>query len=127
MPLRNFMTATATTERAPAMVSGKKGDPVTHLESVKIQPPMLPSAQGQHNIRQAIGLDGSAIQVFETYTESHSHTDDSVTVNQLPDIEEGDRLIEGGVTYVVKWAEPQAGTSSFGKTLMIYMIRDNRL
>lgn len=124
MPLKDFMTTTATTKRLPAISGGKRGDPVTHLEDVSITPVMLASATGTHAIRQAIGIEGTAIQVFEIYTESHEHTDDSSTVTQLPDIVVGDRVITGGVTYNVRWAEPQAATSSFGQTLIIYLTKD---
>lgn len=124
--LKHFMTATATTTRTPAVSGIKVGDAVTHLENVKVTPVMLSSASGQHAIRQAIGLDGSAVQVFEAYTESHEHTDDSVTVTQVPDIREGDRIIIDGVTYNVRWSQRQTATTSYGQTLMIYMTEDKR-
>ena len=126
MTLSAMMTATATTTRHPARSSGKIGNPVTHLESVSIVPIMLSSATGQHNIRQMIGLDGTGIQVFETYTESHTHTDDSVSVTQVPDIRAGDKLVTGGVTYHVYWCEQQPATSGFGATLLIYIAEDKR-
>lgn len=126
MTLSQFMTATATTERHPAMSGGKRSAPTTHLEDVSITPVMLPNAQGQHQIRAAIGLEGTAVQVFEIYTESHEHTDDSSTVDQMPDIEAGDRLVTSGITYVVRWAEQQPATTSFGATLLLYVTEDKR-
>jgi len=126
MSLSRMMTATATTTRLPAMVNDKIGDPVAHLASVKITPVMLASTTGQHQIRQAIGLEGTAIQVFECYTESHLHTDGGVPVTQVPDIEAGDRLVVGSVTYEVLWAEQQPATSGFGATLMLYITEDKR-
>lgn len=126
MTLSTFMTATATTTRPPAISGGKIGDPVTHLENVLVTPVMLSSATGQHNIRQAIGLEGSAVQVFECYTESHEHDDNSVTVTQMPDIKAGDRLAVGGVTYNVRWAEIQPATTSFAATLLLYLTEDKR-
>lgn len=126
MPLKDFMTATATTARG-TMSSGKRGDPTTHLQNVSITPPMLPSATGQHAIKQMIGLEGSAIQVWETYTESHQHTDNSVTVTQIPDIQVDDQLTVSGITYYIHWVEANSATSSFGKTLLIYMSQDKRV
>lgn len=126
MSLSRMMTTTASTQRTPAMSGGKKGDPVTHLQSVKITPVMLSSATGQHAIRQAIGLEGTAIQVFETYTQSHAHTDGGSPVTQIPDIVNGDRLVVGSVTYTVRWCEQQPATSGFGATLMVYITEDKR-
>lgn len=121
-----MMTATATTTRSPAMSSGKIGSPVANLESVKITPVMLSPTIGQHAIRQAIGLDGTAIQIFEIYTESHAHTDSSQSVTQIPDIIAGDRVVVGGITYNVRWAEQQPATGAFGATLLIYVTEDKR-
>ena len=125
MPLSNFMTATATTQRA-TLTNGKRGDAVTYLQSVKIAPIMLAPTRGMHAIRQAIGLDGTAVQVFETYTEAHTHTKNAASVIELPDIIAGDRLIIDGVTYNVRWAEAETATSGFGKTLIIYFTEDKR-
>lgn len=127
MPLRHMMTTTASTTRNPAISGGKIGAPVTNLTNLKITPVMLPSATGQHAIRQLVGLDGTAVQVFEAYTESHTHTDSSVSVTQLPDIEAGDRLVVGSITYTVKWAEQQPATlAGFGVTLLLYLVEDKR-
>jgi hypothetical protein len=116
------MTTTATTQRQ-VMASGKRGNPTTHLEQVKITPVQLPSADGQHNIRKAIGMDTVAV-VYECYTETHEHTDNSVTVNQVPDIQEGDRLIVGSDTYLVRFAEPQPATLSTKSSLRIILVKD---
>jgi hypothetical protein len=126
MPLNNFMTATATTTRNAAMVGGKRGDPVTHLENVKITTVMLPDINRVQTVRKAIGLDGTAVQIFEIYSESHSHTDDSVLVTQVPDIKEGDRVITGGITYNVRAAEVNPATTSFGATLLMTVTEDRR-
>jgi hypothetical protein len=126
MPLNNFMTATASTLRHPAIVSGKRGDPVTHLEAVKITPVMLADTKGVERITKAAGLEGSAVQIFEAYTESHSHTDDSSPVTQLPDIIAGDQLVIGSITYAVRWAEQQPATTSFGATLIVFVTEDKR-
>lgn len=122
--LRSFMTATATTTRRTNPTDGNFGSPVAHLANVKITPVMLPSAGGAHIIRQTLGLEGTAIQVFETYTEAHAHTDGGVSVNQLPDIVAGDRLSTNNVTYLVRWCEAQPATSGFTATLLIYLTED---
>lgn len=126
MTLSNMMTATATTTRLPLMVSNKIGDPASNLSGVKITPVMLPSASGQHQVRQAIGLDGTAVQMFEAYTESHAHVDSTVPVTQMPDIVASDRLTVGGITYNVRWVEQQPATGSFGATLLMYLTEDKR-
>lgn len=124
MTLSAFMTATATTQRMEAMTGGKRGDLSAHLSGVKVTPPMLPSATGQHAIRSAIGLEGTAMQVWECFTQKHSHTDDSVSVNQVPDILKNDRITIDSVTYVVRWAKENSLTSGFGKTLLMYLTED---
>jgi len=124
MTLSAFMTETATTQRMEAMVGGKRGDLEAHLSGVKVTPPMLPSASGQHAIRQAIGIEGAAVQVWECFTEKHAHTDGGVSVTQLPDILKNDRITIDSITYVVRWAKPNSPTSGFGKTLVMYLTED---
>ena len=125
MPLRHMMTQTASTTRHPATTAGgKRSTPVANLTNLKITPIMLSGATGQHAIRMAIGLDGAAIQVYETYTEAHAHTDSSVSVNQMPDIKVDDRLIVAGITYGIRWCEIQPATTSFGATMLIYITEE---
>lgn len=124
MTLRSMMTQTASTTRFGAIASGKRGTLAANLTNLKITPVMLSSASGQHQIRQAIGLEGTAVQVFEAYTESHAHTDGGVSVTQMPDIVIADRLIVGSVTYNVRWCEQQPATTSFGATLLLYLTED---
>lgn len=126
MPLLDMMTQTASTTRLPAKSGGKVGDPVTNLTNLKITPIMLDSARGTHQIRQAIGLEGSAVQVFEAYTQSHAHTDSGVSVNQMPDIETGDKLVVDGVTYHIQWAEKQPAGFVMPATMLLYIIEDKR-
>jgi hypothetical protein len=125
MPLRNFMTASATTLRA-TISSGKIGAPSAYLTNVLVQPPQLPSAEGQHAVRTMIGLEGSAGQVFAIYTESHTHTQSGGSVTKVPDIEVDDQITVGGVTYYIHWAEVNSATSSFGQTLLIYVTENKR-
>jgi hypothetical protein len=126
MPLRNFMTQTASTTRHPAMSSGKIGTPTSNLTNLKITPLMLMDTRSALSLQQAIGMDGTLGQIWETYTESHAHTDSGVSVTQLPDIREGDKLVVDGVTYHVQWANRQPATSSYGATLIIYVYQDKR-
>lgn len=126
MPLLDMMTQTASTTRLPAKSGGKVGDPVTNLTNLKITPIMLDSARGTHQIRQAIGLEGTAVQVFEAYTQSHTHTDSGVSVTQMPSIEVGDRLIANGITYNVQWAETQPAGLVMPATLLLYLTEDKR-
>ena len=126
MPLRNFMTQTASTTRNPAPAGSKVGEAVTNLTALKIMPLMLPDATSMHAIRQEMGLEGSDVQIWETYTESHAHTDSSVSVTQMPDIRKGDKLVIGSITYTVQWAKQQPATTSFGATLLLRIVEDER-
>lgn len=124
MPLRDFMTQTASTKRHPAKEGGKISAAVANLTNLLITPLMLPSASGQHAVRQVTGFEGTHVQFWETYTESHLHTDSGVAVTQLPDIVQGDFLVVSGVTYTVEWTEAQPATSGFGATLLLYVYED---
>ncbi len=126
MPLRNFMTQTASTTRNPTKAGGKVGAPVTNLTLLKIMPLVIPDATSMHAIRREIGLEGTAVQVYETFTESHAHTDSGTPVTQMPDIAIGDRLIVDSITYTVQWVKQQSQTSSFGRTLLLRVIEDER-
>lgn len=126
MSLGLMMTATATTKRHPAISSNKRGDPVTNLESVNVTPVMSPSTRGQQAIRAGIGLEGTAIQIYEIYTQSHTHTDSSSSVTQMPDIVEGDTVTIDSVDYTVRWAEQQSATISMAAHLVIYITKDKR-
>jgi hypothetical protein len=48
-----------------------------------------------------MGLEGSAVEKWETYTQSHEHTDSATTVTQVPDIRQGDQLIVGSDKFAV--------------------------
>ena len=126
MPLRDMMTVTASTERRGVVSGGKSGNLAANLTNLLITPVMLPDMGRDHIIRQLIGVEGTATQVFEAYTESHTHTDSAVSVTQMPDIIAGDRLIVGSITYSVKWAEVQGLTFGFGQTLIMYLLEDKR-
>lgn len=126
MPLRDFMTETASTLRAPAMASGKIGDPVTNLTSLLITKPNPMSATGQQEVRKSLNLDGTAVVIRECFTEAHSHVDSGTPVTAMPDILDGDRLVHGGITYTVKLAQEWGETFSFGETLHMYLVQDKR-
>lgn len=126
MPLLSFMTTTASTTRLPAIISDKRGNPVTNLTSLKITPIMLPDLRRQIEVKKAIGLEGSVVQVFECFTESHTHIDSSVSVTQIPDIIVGDRLVIGSTTYNIRIAERNSPTTIFGATLQLTITEDRR-
>ncbi|MBN1991354.1 MAG: hypothetical protein JW953_01525 [Anaerolineae bacterium] len=50
------------------------------------------------------GLEGAAREYKQTFVRKQSHTDDGQTVDQLPDIKEGDNYIVDGITYRVRSA-----------------------
>jgi hypothetical protein len=106
------LDATCTTQRRGATSGNKSGDFAANLASCSITSPMLLDTQTSQAVSTLIGLAGIPVQIFQCFTESHSHTDSSATVNQLPDIIASDTLTTGGVTYTVKWAEIWPATIS---------------
>lgn len=120
-----FKTITISTKRAPAMASGKIGAPTTHLTGVESSPLILPSQQSQHAIRQAIGLEGTAVQLWELRLHKTPHIDGGVSVDQLPDIIAGDRVTIESVDYAVSWADI-VHPLSFGDILLVYVKEDKR-
>lgn len=120
-----FKTITISTKRAPAMASGKIGTPTTHLTGVESSPLILPSQQSQHAIRQAVGLEGTAVQLWELRMHKTPHIDGGVSVDQLPDIAIGDRVTIDNVDYVVSWADI-VHPLSFGDILLVYVKEDKR-
>jgi hypothetical protein len=125
MTLRAFMTSTASTKRAPAMSGGKISSTfVANLSGVLVTYPNPPENKGQQRVMQAQGLQGSAIHEFECFTESHTHTDSGVSVTQMPDILINDIVTIDNVNYLVKEVGVWGESSSFGKTMYIYMDKD---
>lgn len=125
MALRDMMTTTASTKRNAAMSGGKiPKTPVENLTNLLITPVMLSDMTGNHGFRQALGLEGSSVQLFEAYTESHTHTDGGVSVTQMPDIKNKDLLVVSGVNYLVRFAQIQPATYNFGATLLLYFVQD---
>lgn len=129
MTLSLMMTESATTQRrgAPEGAQDKTGGFATWLENVSLVPVQAPSVRGQQMVQaQTVsGMPGVNTYRFETYTESHTHDKDSVEVTELPDIRENDKITIAGITYIVKRALPDSPTFSFGKTLYIFLDRDN--
>lgn len=121
------LDATCTTQRRGAMSSGKTSAFAANLASCLVTSPMLLDAQTAQGVSKLIGLDSGAVQIFQCFTEAHTHTDSSVPVSTLPDIIAGDTLTVASVLYVVKWAEIWPATVSFGQTLMMYLIEDKRV
>lgn len=122
-----FMTATASTKR-PSAIDGNDimGDSlVDKLSNVKLTPPMMPEQSGRWGNHQARGIEGSEAHDYEAYTESHTHTDGGVSVTQMPDIVEHDRLIIGSRIYTVKMAKTEPATFSFGDTLVLHLVEDS--
>jgi len=104
MAFSDLATSTVSTKRAGAVVAGKRAAPVTHLENVSVFPIMPIDIGGRGDrVTTRSGLPGQAIEQWETYTENHEHTDDSVTVTQIPDIREGDIMVDGSAEYEVSF------------------------
>jgi hypothetical protein len=120
-----FKTITISTKRAPAMVSGKKGDPVTRLTGVESSPLILPSQESQHAILKALNLEGTAIQLWQLRLHKCAHVDNGVSVNRLPDIVAGDRVTINSEDYSVRWADTPH-PFAFGDILLLYITEDKR-
>lgn len=123
------MTETATTRRYNYdSTTGKSGSRVTYLENVKVTPVMLADQSGNNaqQVNTVQGMPGVAYYHAETYTESHEHTKNSVTVTELPDIRENDEITIDSTVYIVRRAATDTLTSSFGQTLYVYLEESNR-
>lgn len=94
-------TSTISTTRRPAVVDGVRGARATNLESVKVHPIMPFPSQRELEVKQRLGTTGQMVKMHQTFTETHEHTDSSSTVTQLPDIKEGDFIVDGSVKYNV--------------------------
>ena len=110
-------TTTISTTRPPAVSSGKRGDRVTNLESVKVVP-LMPASESTFT---RAATRSASLELWETFTQVHTHTDSSVSVTQIPDIRQGDVLVSGGVNYDVIWVGDYPATGQFNAFLHIVM------
>lgn len=127
MSLRDMMTTTASTKRpSPIDANDIMGDSlVDNLTNLLITPVMMPEQQGRYGNHQGRGIDGSEAHDYEAYTESHTHTDGGVSVTQMPDIVEHDRLIIGSRSFTVRMAKVDSLTFGFGQTLILHLTEDS--
>lgn len=121
----DFKTIQISTKRTPAMSGGKKGEPVPNLTGVESSPLVLQDTRANQGIRVALGLEGTAVQLWEMYLKKCAHVDSGVNVNQLPDIIAGDRVTIDSVDYSVKWADI-THPFAFGDVLILYVVEDKR-
>lgn len=87
-------TASASTKRQNSEKTGQEEN-LTGLVCVPVMPASL-------DLLEQLGIH-SPREKFETYLDSQSHTDSSVVVDQVPDIENSDRMTVDGVVYVVTY------------------------
>lgn len=100
-------TVSCSTKRNPDVADGKRGARATHLKDVSIVSLMPASTQTlRHPAFQSL-----AVELWETFTHSHEHTDDGETVTQVPDIHQGDVLVVGGEDYYVQFVGEWPATS----------------
>lgn len=124
-----FRTITVSTQRRAAMIGGVSQAFATHLENVLTSAPILLSARNEQAINELVpNIRGTYGQVFQMQFRKHPHTDDSVSVDQLPDVQAKDLIIvsassDDGIVagqYSVLYA--QASTRhSFGGVLICYV------
>lgn len=120
----DFKTIQISTKRNPPMSGGKiSKTPVTNLTGVESSPLILQDSRNNQGIRQALGLEGSAIQLWELRIHKCAHVDSGVAVDQLPDIIIKDIVVIDGINYLVRWADT-AHRFSFGDILMLYVVED---
>jgi len=120
-----FKTILVDTKRTPPKTGTKKGDPVTYLENVASSPLILPSQQAQQAVRAALGMEGTAVQLWELRMHKSTHLKEEESVTELPDIVAGDRVVIDSQTYAVQWADTPH-PYSFGQILMLYITEDKR-
>jgi hypothetical protein len=121
----DFKTIQISTKRQPAMSGGKKSEPVTNLTGVESSPLVLQDTRTNQGIRAALGLEGTAVQIWEMYLKKCAHVDSGASVNQLPDIIAGDRVTISNIDYSVRWADT-THPFSFGDVLILYVTEDKR-
>ena len=103
MAFSDMATTTISTKRSGVVTAGKRAVPATNLQGVSVFPIMPITELARDDVRWRAGLEGQSIQMHETFTESHEHTDGGVIVTQVPDIQEGDILIDESTEYVVRF------------------------
>lgn len=121
----DFKTIQISTKRAPAMSGLKKGNHVAHLSGVESSPLILSSAETTHRVMQALGLDGTAVKLWQLRLHKTPHVDDGVAVDQLPDVKESDLVVVDSVEYPVIYADTPH-RFSFGEILLVYVHLDKR-
>lgn len=117
MSFTSMASETATTTRSPDPVAGKIGPRVAFLSGLSILP-LMPASK---STVQKAGLDGAKIELWETYTEKHVHTESAVEVDQIPNIEQGDVLVVNSINYEVVWVGNWGTTSSTAGFLQIML------
>lgn len=117
----HMATLTITTERNPAIAGGKRGPRATHLQNVKVLPLMPATAATLANPV----LQGTAVELWETYCGVHQHTDGAATVTQIPDIRQGDVIVSGGEDYLVRYVGNWPAVAAFDAYLHI-VVEENK-
>lgn len=101
MAFSDMASTTVSTKRAGAVTAGKRAAPVTNLTNLKILP-IMPINTMRDSVQDRQGLPGQPIETLETYVEYQAHTDGGVSVTQIPDIAEGDIIVDGSTEYEVR-------------------------
>lgn len=83
--MRRFLTVTASTKRAPALSSGRRGAPVAHVTSLKCTP--LDPVDPEMRQRLALNTPHELLQTF---------------VKDEYDIAEGDVLVVAAIDYPIR-------------------------
>jgi hypothetical protein len=98
-------TAIYSTKRPPAYASSKRGGPTEYLTGVSFVS-VMPADISKEPIKTSDPIQGQANVIWEAYAEKQSHVEDSVTVDQVPDILKGDFVVdESAIEYHVRRVE----------------------
>jgi hypothetical protein len=104
--------ATYSTTRPPAFdINEERGDPVTHLENVEFVS-IMPVDNSKNPLGIRDPIQAMSVELYEAFTEKQSHTDDGVIVDQVPDIQDGDYVIIGSVSFTIRRINRWPATSA---------------
>jgi hypothetical protein len=121
MSFDELATITVDTNRETIDGTTGFGTRATHLEDVEMHPIMPIERRAEQEVRQRFGVEGQAVRILQTFTQVHTHTDDSASVTQLPDIDESDWIVDGSDTYNVLAAKSWPATAGMPAYLEIVL------
>lgn len=114
MSFSKLLDTTYSTKRPAATSGGKGGTLATHLTGV-LCTPIAPAVSGMGDnsvLGIQDGLTGQVLKLYTIETQYQTHTDGGVGVTQVPDILEGDAVVDGSEEYEVRRVEEWPAASN---------------